>query len=151
MSKIFHIISFCHLGVSIQVFFQTLKCSKHDITLSPFQYIYQLASALQYIQKYGIIHRDLKPENLLLDCRMNLKLADFGWSVVAPKTPRLLSHQILYTLFSRRFRRKCTTLTVASFFRQFNAIGPLFLFICSTSPTNFQTFRSRRAWVRVSH
>ena len=29
-------------------------------------------------------------------------------------------------VFSRRFRRKYTTLTVASFFRQFNAIGPLF-------------------------
>ena len=37
------------------------------------------------------------------------------------------------SIFSRRFRRKSTTLTVASFFRQFNAIGPLFLFICSTS------------------
>ena len=29
-------------------------------------------------------------------------------------------------VFSRRFRRKCTTRTVASFFRQFNAIVPLF-------------------------
>ena len=28
--------------------------------------------------------------------------------------------------FSRGFRIKCTTLTVASFFRQFNSIGPLF-------------------------
>ena len=30
---------------------------------------------------------------------------------------------------SRRFRRKSTTLTVASFFRQFNAIGPLFVHV----------------------
>ena len=29
-------------------------------------------------------------------------------------------------VFSGRFRRKCTTLTVASFFRYFSAIGPLF-------------------------
>ena len=29
-------------------------------------------------------------------------------------------------VFSWRFRRKSTTLTVASFFRQFNAFGPLF-------------------------
>ena len=29
-------------------------------------------------------------------------------------------------VFSRRFRIKCTTLIVASFYRQFNAIGPLF-------------------------
>ena len=38
------------------------------------------------------------------------------------KKARLLKLHV----FSRRFRRKCTTLTVASFFRQFNAIGPLF-------------------------
>ena len=31
-----------------------------------------------------------------------------------------------FALFSRRFRRKCATLTVDSFFRQFNAISPLF-------------------------
>ena len=36
--------------------------------------------------------------------------------------------QIIYQeiIFTRRFRRKCTTLTVAILFRQFNAIGPLF-------------------------
>ena len=40
--------------------------------------------------------------------------------------------------FSRRFRRKWTSFTVASFSRQSNAIRPLFLFICSTSwLTNF--------------
>ena len=51
----------------------------------------------------------------------------------------------LSCIFTRRFRRKCTTLTLAYFFRQFNTICPLFLFICSTlSATNFQTFRSRK-------
>ena len=40
--------------------------------------------------------------------------------------------------FSRRFRRKCTTLTVANFFLHFNPIGLLFLFICSIFwPANF--------------
>ena len=33
---------------------------------------------------------------------------------------------LLVTVFSRRFRRKSTTLTKANFFRQFNAIGSLF-------------------------
>ena len=33
---------------------------------------------------------------------------------------------ISVVIFSRSFRRKCTTLTVVSFFRQLNAIGPLF-------------------------
>ena len=44
------------------------------------------------------------------------------------KNFQLLQHYQA-SVFSRRFRRECTTLTVASFcffFRQFNAIGPLF-------------------------
>ena len=57
-------------------------------------------------------------------------------------------------VFSWRFRRKFTTLTVASFFfRQFNVVGPLWLFIQTFSVQTFRSFRlsegERR--VRVSH
>eukprot|EP01083_Nonionella_stella_P034467 94316_1 len=52
-------------------------------------YIYQLATALNYCQSKHVIHRDIKPENLLFDNKMNIKLADFGWSVHAPDNRRM--------------------------------------------------------------
>ena len=42
---------------------------------------------------------------------------------------------MIVLIVSRRFRRKCTTLTVASFFSSVQRDRFTFLFICSTSST----------------
>lgn len=41
-------------------------------------YVYQILLALSYLHKLCVIHRDIKLANILIDSKMDVKIADFG-------------------------------------------------------------------------
>uniref|UniRef100_K3WJS2 Aurora kinase n=1 Tax=Globisporangium ultimum (strain ATCC 200006 / CBS 805.95 / DAOM BR144) TaxID=431595 RepID=K3WJS2_GLOUD len=85
--------------------FRQLTKQKHFDEPMAAHYLAQVVDALRFCHRRSIIHRDIKPENLLLGNNHTIKLADFGWSVHAPKphdkrntfcgTPDYLSPEIL--------------------------------------------------------
>jgi MAP/microtubule affinity-regulating kinase len=44
----------------------------------------QVLNAVVYLDKMNIVHRDFKTENILLNKHLELKIIDFGFSLICP-------------------------------------------------------------------
>ena len=66
--------------------FSYLEKKNFDINeLEASKIIYELSSALFYLNVFGIVHRDIKPENILLtnnSTNYDIKLIDFGLGII---------------------------------------------------------------------
>ena len=70
-------------GGDLGTYFEKRKNKISEGTLS--NIMYQMASALDYLHRYGIVHRDLKPENIMLQNTSEIpiiKIMDFGLSKI---------------------------------------------------------------------
>jgi serine/threonine protein kinase len=43
----------------------------------------QVLRAVAYCEKMNVVHRDLKPENILLNKHLEVKIIDFGFSLIS--------------------------------------------------------------------
>ena len=59
-------------------FVQNNGCLGEDAGLFLFR---QILDAVNYMHSNGIVHRDLKLENIMIDKELNVKIADFGFSL----------------------------------------------------------------------
>lgn len=76
-----------YAGISLEQLYSQFKLSSLDGTESPLdkqqldKAIFQLASALDYLESCNVVHRDLTPANVLRSTEGHIKVTDFGESI----------------------------------------------------------------------
>lgn len=123
--------------------YRQLQGSRFDEKRSA-NYIASLAHALRYCHSKHVIHRDLKPENILVGLNGELKIADFGWSVHAPRNRRTTLCGTLDYLAPEMVERKPHDHTVDLW-----ALGILaYEFLVGTPP--FETTSRQATYKKIS-
>jgi serine/threonine protein kinase len=56
-----------------------------------------MIESIDYMNQMKISHRDLKLENILVDCNLNLKIADFGYASFQKTSDLLSSYRGTFT------------------------------------------------------
>ncbi|KAJ3312908.1 cyclin-dependent serine/threonine protein kinase [Boothiomyces sp. JEL0838] len=78
-----------------------LDSNAGDISINTIQLLmHQLLEGIAYCHEHRVLHRDLKPQNLLINKKMELKLADFGLARAVGIPVRGYSHEVV-TLWYR--------------------------------------------------
>lgn len=54
--------------------------TENEIYLYKLIISYNLVKSIEFLHLNGIIHRDIKPNNIMIDCKHNIKMLDFGIS-----------------------------------------------------------------------
>lgn len=96
--------------------------------------LYQLLKGVQFCHERRVLHRDLKPQNLLINTKMELKLADFGLARAFGIPVRSYTHEVVTLWYrapdvlmgSRKYSTPVDLWSVGCIFGEMAGSRPLF-------------------------
>lgn len=96
--------------------------------------LYQLLKGVQFFHERRVLHRDLKPQNLLINSKMELKLADFGLARAFGIPVRSYTHEVVTLWYrapdvlmgSRKYSTPVDLWSVGCIFGEMAGSKPLF-------------------------
>ncbi|KAL1922894.1 uncharacterized protein VTP21DRAFT_9270 [Calcarisporiella thermophila] len=98
------------------------------------QLLYQLLKGIAFCHQHRVLHRDLKPQNLLINKKLELKLADFGLARAFGIPVRSYSHEVVTLWYrapdvlmgSRQYSTSIDIWSVGCIFAEMASGRPLF-------------------------